>query len=47
MIVSLEGAVILRTPLSCVLEVHGVGYEVFVPLTVTLPSIGGGVKLWI
>jgi Holliday junction DNA helicase RuvA len=46
-IVLLEGVVILRTPLSCVLEVHGVGYEVFVPLTATLPPIGGTVKLWI
>jgi Holliday junction DNA helicase RuvA len=29
------------------LEVHGVGYEVFVPLSATLPPAGEGVKLWI
>jgi Holliday junction DNA helicase RuvA len=46
-IVSLEGGLILRMPLSCVLEAHGIGYEIFVPLTISLPPIGEVVKLWI
>jgi Holliday junction DNA helicase RuvA len=45
-IVSLEGRLVLRIPLSCVIDVQGIGYEVFVPLTVDLPEMGEGVKLF-
>jgi Holliday junction DNA helicase RuvA len=43
----LEGRLGYRTPLSCIVEIQGVGYEVFIPLMADLPEIGGAVKLWI
>jgi Holliday junction DNA helicase RuvA len=46
-IVTLEGRLGYRTPLSCVVEVQGIGYEVSTPLMADLPEIGGAVKLWI
>lgn len=46
-IVTLEGRLGYRTPLSCIVEIQGVGYEVFIPLMVDLPEIGGAIKLWI
>jgi Holliday junction DNA helicase RuvA len=45
-IVSLEGRLVSRIPLSCVIDVHGIGYEIFVPLTVDLPAMGEGIKLF-
>jgi Holliday junction DNA helicase RuvA len=46
-IVSLEGCLIAHTPLSCIINIQGVGYEVFIPLTIDLPKIDEVVKLWI
>jgi Holliday junction DNA helicase RuvA len=47
MIVSLEGKLIEAAPLSCVIEAHGVGYEVFIPVTTAekLPGIGQVARL--
>ncbi|MDP0498216.1 MAG: Holliday junction branch migration protein RuvA [Verrucomicrobiota bacterium JB024] len=47
MIVSLEGKLIEAAPLSCVIEAHGVGYEVFIPVTTAekLPSNGQVARL--
>ncbi|MDR1590886.1 MAG: Holliday junction branch migration protein RuvA [Puniceicoccales bacterium] len=46
MIVTLEGRLGHRTPLSCVIEIQGIGYEVFIPLMADLPEIGQAIKLW-
>jgi Holliday junction DNA helicase RuvA len=46
-IVSLEGRLASHIPLSCILEIQGIGYEVLVPLTINLPKIDEFVKLWI
>jgi Holliday junction DNA helicase RuvA len=46
-IISIEGQLIYRITLSCVIEAYGVGYEIFTPLTIKLPSIGEIVRLWI
>jgi Holliday junction DNA helicase RuvA len=49
MIVSLEGTLVECTPLLAVVEVHGVGYEVNIPVTTAeqLPTPGRLVKLYI
>jgi Holliday junction DNA helicase RuvA len=43
----LEGALRDKTPTRIVLDVHGVGYELFVPLSTSeaLPEIGKTVSL--
>ncbi|MDR2812221.1 MAG: Holliday junction branch migration protein RuvA [Puniceicoccales bacterium] len=46
MIVSLEGRLMAHTPLSCIVDVQGIGYEISVPLTISLPKIDEIVKLW-
>jgi Holliday junction DNA helicase RuvA len=45
-IISLEGCLVVRKPLSCVLEANGIGYEIFIPLLIDLPPLGKVVKLW-
>lgn len=35
-----------HTPLSCIVDVQGIGYEISVPLTISLPKIDEIVKLW-
>jgi Holliday junction DNA helicase RuvA len=47
MIVHLEGIVLEATPLSAVLDVQGIGYEVHVPVTTAerLPGVGQKAKL--
>ncbi len=47
MIVSLEGVLVECTPLRAVVESHGIGYEVSIPLTAAeqLPAVGQRVKL--
>ena len=47
MIARLEGVLLERTPTRCVVDVHGVGYEVFVPLSTgaRLPDEGKTVAL--
>ncbi len=47
MIVSLEGVLVECAPLRAVVEAHGVGYEVSIPLTAAeqLPAVGQRVKL--
>ncbi|MDR1366962.1 MAG: Holliday junction branch migration protein RuvA [Puniceicoccales bacterium] len=47
MIVSLEGCLTAHTPLSCIINVQGIGYEVFVPLAINLPRLDETIKLWI
>jgi holliday junction DNA helicase RuvA len=48
MIVSLEGLLVECTPLRAVVESHGIGYEVNIPLTTAekLPVVGQRVKLF-
>jgi Holliday junction DNA helicase RuvA len=48
-IVSLEGILQEQSPLRCVVNVHGIGYEVHVPLTVNekLPPLGQTIKFYI
>jgi len=48
MIVSIEGVLIECTPLRAVVESHGIGYEVNIPLTTAekLPLLGQRVKLF-
>jgi Holliday junction DNA helicase RuvA len=46
-IISLEGRLVSHIPLSCIIDVQGVGYEIFVPLNINLPKIDEAVKLWI
>lgn len=48
MIVSLEGLLVECAPLRAVVEAHGLGYEVNIPLTTAerLPAIGQRVKLY-
>jgi Holliday junction DNA helicase RuvA len=46
-IISLEGSLIASSPLRCIVEVQGIGYEVFIPLTTNLPKINEKLKLWI
>ncbi len=47
MIVSIQGTLVSATPLLAVVESHGLGYEVHVPITTAekLPAVGVGVKL--
>lgn len=45
MIVSIEGRLEQRTALSCVVVTGGFGYEIAVPLTIQLPSLGENVRL--
>lgn len=47
MIVSIQGTLVSATPLLAVVENHGLGYEVHVPITTAekLPHPGGTVKL--
>jgi Holliday junction DNA helicase RuvA len=47
MIVSIQGTLVSATPLVAVVETHGLGYEVHVPVTTAekLPRVGGPVKL--
>ncbi len=47
MIVSLEGRLVAATPLMAVIECHGLGYEVHIPVTTAekLPRVGQTVKL--
>jgi len=47
MIVSIQGTLVSATPLLAVVETHGLGYEVHVPVTTAekLPRIGAAVKL--
>jgi len=47
MIVSIQGTLVSATPLLAVIETHGLGYEVHVPITTAekLPHIGSSVKL--
>jgi holliday junction DNA helicase RuvA len=49
MIAHLKGQLIEKTPVSLVVDVQGVGYEVFIPLTVyyELPECGTTVSLYI
>jgi Holliday junction DNA helicase RuvA len=46
-IVTLEGRLSYRASLNCVIEIQGIGYEVFIPLMTDLPEIDGTVKLWV
>jgi Holliday junction DNA helicase RuvA len=46
-VVSLEGYLVAHIPMSCIVDVRGVGYEVFVPLGINLPQINDAVKLWV
>ncbi len=47
MIVSIQGTLVSATPLLAVIETHGLGYEVHVPITTAekLPQIGSTAKL--
>lgn len=47
MIVSIQGTLVSSTPLLAVIETHGLGYEVHVPVTTAekLPTHGAAVKL--
>lgn len=47
MIVSLQGTLVSATPLGAVIEAHGIGYEVHVPITTAerLPGVGQPVKI--
>jgi|TARA_B110000438_G_scaffold297947_1_gene345218 Holliday junction DNA helicase RuvA len=49
MIVQLEGKLIEATPLSAVVDVQGIGYEVHIPVTTAerLPGNGNALKLYI
>jgi len=49
MIAHLKGQLIEKSPVSLVVDVQGVGYEVFIPLTVyyDLPECGATVSLYI
>ena len=49
MIAHLKGQLIQKSPISLVVDVQGVGYEVFIPLTVyyELPECGTEVSLYI
>ncbi|MDH3256817.1 MAG: Holliday junction branch migration protein RuvA [Nitrospinota bacterium] len=49
MIAHLKGELIEKSPISLVVDVQGVGYEVFIPLTVyyELPECGAAVSLYI
>jgi Holliday junction DNA helicase RuvA len=49
MIARLKGQLIEKSPVSLVVDVQGVGYEVFIPLTVyyDLPECGAAVSLYI
>ena len=49
MIANLKGQLIQKSPISLVVDVQGVGYEVFIPLTVyyELPECGTEVSLYI
>ncbi len=49
MIARLKGQLIEKSPVSLVVDVQGVGYEVFIPLTVyyELPECGTAVSLYI
>ncbi len=49
MIAHLKGQLIEKSPVSLVVDVQGVGYEVFIPLTVyyELPECGTAVSLYI
>lgn len=48
MIVSIEGKLVSSTLVSAVIDVNGIGYEVYVPLTVStkFPSTGSSLKLY-
>lgn len=47
MIVHLQGTLVHAAPLSAVIEVHGIGYEVHIPVTTAerLPRLGDAVRL--
>ena len=47
MIISIQGTLVIATPLHVVIELNGLGYEVNIPVTTaeTLPQIGSLVKL--
>ncbi len=47
MITSIQGVLAAATPLTAVIEIHGLGYEVNIPVTTAekLPAIGSTVKL--
>ncbi|MDX2188073.1 MAG: Holliday junction branch migration protein RuvA [Opitutaceae bacterium] len=47
MIISIQGLLVESTPLRAVIECHGLGYEVLVPVTTAekLPPVGSQVKL--
>ena len=49
MIARLKGQLIEKSPISLVVDVQGVGYEVFIPLTVyyELPECGTAISLYI
>ncbi len=49
MIAHLKGQLIQKSPVTLVVDVQGVGYEVFIPLTVyyELPKCGAAVSLYI
>ena len=49
MIARLKGQLIEKSPISLVVDVQGVGYEVFIPLTVyyELPECGAAISLYI
>jgi len=49
MIARLKGQLIEKSPVSLVIDVQGVGYEVFIPLTVyyELPECGTAISLYI
>lgn len=49
MIANLKGQLIQKSPISLVVDVQGVGYEVFIPLTAyyELPECGTAVSLYI
>lgn len=49
MIVQLEGKLIEATPLSAVVDVQGIGYEIHIPVTTAerLPANGADLKLYI
>jgi len=49
LIAHLKGELIEKSPISLVVDVQGVGYEVFIPLTVyyELPECGAAVSLYI
>lgn len=47
MITSIQGVLVSATPLSAVIELHGLGYDVHIPVTTAerLPALGSVVKL--